>query len=261
LSQFFETLIAVGGVSALFVAAVAIESRSVGDRRTLWQAAGFNLAYYATALALVWPIQAVAAPALVALVNSAGGGLIRLSSTGWYFATSVLAVLVVTDLLEYGYHRTQHTVPFLWRLHSFHHSEERLNATTAARQHWVDALVRSLIIFPVVGVIFRADPAVILVARLLTMLNNAQAHMGTRRDGGKLWWLLNSPQYHRCHHSFAAHCVGRNLASMFPLWDILFGTCYKPAPDEYGPTGLQPSVRPSLGGAMLWPLGASTRLL
>jgi sterol desaturase/sphingolipid hydroxylase (fatty acid hydroxylase superfamily) len=119
-----------------------------------------------------------------------------------------------------------------WRFHSLHHSEERLNATTAMRQHWLDALIRSFVIYPVVGVIFHADSTVIFVARVLTLLNNAQAHMGTRRDSGRLWWLLNSPQYHRCHHSIEPHCIGRNLAAMFPLWDILFGTCYKPAPQR-----------------------------
>ena len=259
MSQFPTMLTALGAVSMLFLAAVAVESRSTDDRRALWQAAGFNLAYYGAALALLFPIQAVTAPALVALVNSAGGGLIRLSSTGWSFAAGVLAVLIVTDLLEYGYHRAQHTFALLWRFHSLHHSEERLNATTAMRQHWLDALIRSFVIYPAVGVIFRADPTVIFVALVLTMLNNAQAHMGTRRDGGRLWWLLNSPQYHRCHHSIEPHCIGRNLAAMFPMWDILFGTCYKPAPNEYAPTGLVPSVRPSLAGAILWPFGVSAR--
>jgi sterol desaturase/sphingolipid hydroxylase (fatty acid hydroxylase superfamily) len=255
-NQITATLIALGAVTMLFLTAVSIESRSAVDRRALWHAAGFNLAYYAAALTLLFPIQALAAPAIVALVNSAGGGLIRLPSTGWSSAAGVLAVVIVTDFLEYGYHRAQHTLPFLWRFHSLHHSEERINATTAMRQHWLDALIRSLIIFPLAGVIFRADPTIIFVARVLTMLNNAQAHMGTRRDGGRLWWLLNSPQYHRCHHSIEPHCVGRNLAAMFPMWDIIFGTCYKPPPNEYAPTGLVPSVRPSLGRAILWPLGA-----
>ena len=250
------TLIAFGAVSMLFLATVAIESRGTDDRRALWHAAGFNLAYYAAALALMFPIQTITAPALVALVNSAGGGLIRLPATGWSFAAGILAVLVVTDFLEYCYHRVQHTLPFLWRFHSLHHSEERLNATTAMRQHWLDALIRSVVIYPVVGLIFRADPTTIFVARVLTMLNNAQAHMGTRRDGGRLWWLLNSPQYHRCHHSIQPHCIGRNLAAMFPVWDIIFGTCYKPTPNEYAPTGLVPSVRPSLARAIIWPLGA-----
>jgi hypothetical protein len=41
---------------------------------------------------------------------------------------------------------------------------------------------------------------------------------------------------------------------MFPLWDVLFRTAYRPAMDEFPATGLIPSVKPSLAGAFLWPL-------
>jgi hypothetical protein len=95
-SNVLTTLMALAAVSMLFLAAVAIESRSTEDRRALWHSAGFNLAYYAGALALLFPIQAVMAPALVALVNSAGGGLIRLSGTGWSLAAGIPAATYPT---------------------------------------------------------------------------------------------------------------------------------------------------------------------
>jgi sterol desaturase/sphingolipid hydroxylase (fatty acid hydroxylase superfamily) len=253
MSQVLPIAIALCAVCALGSVAVAIESRHSTDQPSLWRAARLNLAYYFVTASFVTPLMFFAAPTIVAVVNRAGGGFIPLPTNGWRFAISVLVILLATDVFEYAYHRLQHTQPLLWRLHSFHHSEEQLNATTSVRQIWFDALVRGVVLFPIVGILFRVDPAVIVLVRLVTLINNVQVHMSWRLSWGPLWWLLNSPQYHRCHHSFAPHVIDKNLAPMFPLWDIAFGTCHKPAPGEYEPTGLRPSVTPSLLGAFLWP--------
>lgn len=254
MSEIVRIASGLAAISALGIIAVAVESYNAADRRSLWRAAGLNLCYYFTTGLLLTPVLILAAPAIVALVNRAGGGLIRLPVHGWWFALSVIVILLATDLLEYTYHRVQHKLPFLWRLHAFHHSEEQFNATTTLRQIWFDPIVRTLVLFPIVGILFRVDPAVILVARMLTTINNIHVHMSWQLSWGRLWWLLNSPQYHRCHHSFAPQVIDKNLAAMFPLWDILFGTCHRPQPGEYEPTGLHPSVSPSLLGAFLWPL-------
>ncbi len=245
---------AVLSLAALAVGAVALESRAAPDRRALWRAAGLNLGYSLTVTALVTPVVLLAAPAIVAAVNRLGGGLIRLPSAGAWFWLSLLVVLLATDLLEYLYHRTEHAVPFLWRLHALHHSEEHFNATTALRQIWFDQLVRALILSPIVGIAFSVAPGVLVTERLLRTVNNLHAHMGWRVNWGPLWWLVTSPQYHRCHHSTAAHVMNKNFAPIFPMWDLVFGTCYRPAPGEYRATGLLPSVQPSLAAAFLWPV-------
>ena len=72
------------------------------------------------------------------IVNAAGGGLIKLRSDGlWYFA-SLFIVVIVIDFYKYWLHRLQHKIPFLWELHSFHHSSESLVFITGARHHWID---------------------------------------------------------------------------------------------------------------------------
>jgi sterol desaturase/sphingolipid hydroxylase (fatty acid hydroxylase superfamily) len=251
------TASAVLSLAALAVGAVALESHAAPDRRALWRAAGLNLGYYLSVMALVTPVVVLATPAIVAAVNRLGGGLIRLPSAGAWFWLSVLVVLLATDLLDYLYHRTEHAVPFLWRLHALHHSEEHFNATTSLRQIWFNQFVHALILSPIVGIVFSVAPGVVLTARLLTIVNNLQVHMGWRVSWGPLWWLVISPQYHRCHHSTAAHVMNKNFAGIFPLWDLVFATCYRPAPGEYGATGLLPSVQPSLADAILWPVSLS----
>jgi sterol desaturase/sphingolipid hydroxylase (fatty acid hydroxylase superfamily) len=63
-------------------------------------------------------------------------------------------------------------------------------------------------------------------------------HMNIRVNFGPLWWLLTSPQYHRIHHSIEPKHFDRNFALWFPIWDLLFGTAYRPRAGEYPATGV-----------------------
>lgn len=251
--RFIPTVVSLVVVSAIYLLAAFIESGPSSDRLSLWRSVRLNVAYHWASTLVLTPIVLYAGPASVAYVNRVGGGLIQLPTEGWRWLLSVLAVLVATDLLEYSYHWAQHRVPFLWRLHALHHSEESLNATTGVRQIWFDQIVRAFVIYPIIGVVFRVDLIALLIVRLLTTVNAAHVHMSWRVSWGPIWWLLNSPQYHRCHHSFEPRFIDRNLAPMFPIWDVLFGTCRRPRATEYPATGIRPSVTPSLGQALLWP--------
>src|SRR5215469_16973906 len=71
-------------------------------------------------------------------VNAAGGGLITLRADGWWFPVSLAAVILVVELQGYWFHRLQHCVPFLWSMHSLHHSAEAITAATGARHYWAE---------------------------------------------------------------------------------------------------------------------------
>jgi sterol desaturase/sphingolipid hydroxylase (fatty acid hydroxylase superfamily) len=182
MSQILPIAAALGAVCALGGVAVVIESRHAADERSLWRAARLNLAYYFATAFLVTPLVLLAAPAIVVLVNRAGGGLIRLPANGWQFAVSLLVILLATDVLEYAYHRLQHALPVLWRLHAFHHSEEELNATTSVRQIWFDSLVRGFVLFPIVGILFRVGSS--------THLSTIAAITRSRRTSSTRTWRL-----------------------------------------------------------------------
>src|SRR5258706_6748133 len=66
-------------------------------------------------------------------VNAVGGGLIELPSSGFGLAIGILVYLVAMDFGEYLFHRAQHAIPALWEMHSLHHSDPELDATTAVR--------------------------------------------------------------------------------------------------------------------------------
>jgi hypothetical protein len=67
--------------------------------------------------------------------------------------------------------------------------------------------------------------------------------------------VLNSPQYHRVHHSSLAMHYDKNFAALFPIFDVIFGTAYRPQAGEYPPSGLHEDEGPrSVFEATVWPL-------
>src|SRR5215469_12722082 len=62
-------------------------------------------------------------------------------------------VLLSVSLFRYWMHRLQHSVSFLWALHSYHHRVTDLQATNTYVSHPIDFALRNVIIFLVLGVI------------------------------------------------------------------------------------------------------------
>jgi sterol desaturase/sphingolipid hydroxylase (fatty acid hydroxylase superfamily) len=44
-------------------------------------------------------------------------------------------MFLVFDLLDYIYHRAMHNVPFLWRFHLVHHTDNQMDVSTTLREH------------------------------------------------------------------------------------------------------------------------------
>ncbi|HUH85370.1 MAG TPA: sterol desaturase family protein [Stellaceae bacterium] len=194
----------------------------------------------------------IGAVALV-VVGSFGGGWIALPNDGWAIAVSAAVFFLATDFLDYLWHRAQHAVPLLWAMHSLHHSDTAMNVTTSTRHFWIEAPIRMMFIYPLVGIVFQVPPVVLIFYGVFKLQDFVQ-HLNLKLGFGPLWPALSSPQYHRIHHSTRPEHCNRNFAHFLPLFDILFGTHYRPRPGEYPPTGLGTGEVPNLLGAILWPL-------
>jgi sterol desaturase/sphingolipid hydroxylase (fatty acid hydroxylase superfamily) len=248
--QAYALVLAMMGVGALLERrrpATLLQSRS-GQR--------LNMAYAGLYLALVEAVKPLTAAASVAIVNALGGGMVVLVSRGWGALASFVIVLLTIDLLEYAFHRLQHTWPMLWKLHSLHHSAVDFNVTVTLRHHWSDALIKGCLLYPLVGVLFRVEPWIVGATSVVFMSGNYFAHLNLRVDLGRYVTWINNPQYHRLHHSTRAEHFDHNFTQLLPLWDHLFGTLWVPAKHEWPATGLDDGTQPhSLLGAISWPLG------
>jgi sterol desaturase/sphingolipid hydroxylase (fatty acid hydroxylase superfamily) len=200
-----------------------------------------------------WLIKPLVAVSSAALINAAGGGLIELpSDTWWRFAISVLVFLVVSDFYAYWYHRMSHKIPALWAMHSFHHSAEALTYITGARHLWMESAF-NLAILPATSLLFKAQPEIIMATIAIGFLPNSCAHLNVRVQLGWFSTWLNSPQWHRIHHSTDPRHFDKNFAAVFPIWDLVFGTAWIPAKDEFPPAGLVPDEQPGFYDALIWP--------
>jgi sterol desaturase/sphingolipid hydroxylase (fatty acid hydroxylase superfamily) len=150
-------------------------------------------------------------------------------------ALAVIVYLLLLDFFQYWWHRMQHTFWPLWASHRLHHSDEALNASTNLRGHWIETLYARLFMAVPIAVLFTPFGVSGTFAYLSIMGFGYLNHANLRISLGP---FVTSPQYHRIHHSRLPEHQNKNIASMFPLFDILFGTYYRPKPNEYPPTGL-----------------------
>jgi sterol desaturase/sphingolipid hydroxylase (fatty acid hydroxylase superfamily) len=192
-----------------------------------------NLLIWATRL----PLNLLLLPAIGAAIAAAAGraGLPSLHVSAWPFALGAAVYLVVHDFGEFAFHRAQHAIPWMWRMHSLHHSDPCMGATTTERHFWGDGILKAVTIWPAAALLLQPSPAQLAVFSLAYSYNYF-VHANLPVDFGRLSWVLNSPAYHRLHHSRAPEDYGANLAALFPVWDVLFGT-YRPPAGRFVETG------------------------
>jgi len=190
----------------------------------------------------------------IMIVNATGGGWIHLRTDGWWFLLSVIAVVLVGDFWSYTVHRALHKFPVLWAMHSLHHSAETLSIITGARHFWLEDAIHTAVL-PVLAIIFKIPPGVAATIAALYLVPEALVHTNVRLSLGRFVLVFNNPQYHRIHHSVEPQHQDKNFCRMLPLFDVIFGTAWKPEKDEFPMTGLVPRETPTgfLDG-IIWPV-------
>lgn len=163
---------------------------------------------------------------------------------------AVIVYVLVYDFAEYVYHRMQHRIPLLWAMHSLHHSDPNMSVLTTNRHFWADPLFKSITVLSAAALIVSPTPTALAVYSALNLWNFV-THSQLRLDLGRWSWLINTPAYHRRHHSSLPEHYDSNFAAILPFWDVLFGDYNRP--EGFPPTGY--STRPlTLREQLLWPL-------
>ena len=214
----------------------------------------FNILYYALASVLQKVLGPAGGAVTAFAVGHTAGGLVALPSKGWWVIPAALLYIAAMDLGEYLFHRAQHRIPFLWSMHMLHHSDPDVNISTSVRHFWAENLLKSVTIYLAVGLLFKASPTIAFLYWLAAFYNYF-VHMRLPIGLGRLGRVMNSPQYHRIHHSRLPEHAGCNFAGLFSLFDVIFGTYRRPLPGEFPPTGLSNGDCPTGPlAALAWPL-------
>ncbi|MBW4537703.1 MAG: sterol desaturase family protein [Myxacorys chilensis ATA2-1-KO14] len=127
------------------------------------------------------------------------------------------------DFFYYWFHRLQHRSRLLWRFHRLHHSHTEMNIWNHVNHpleqplEWVFIVIPSTLcvrlILPDTGTL-----GLFLGVWGIIIHSNCRVVMPGLRH------VLTTTMHHRIHHSREPQHYDRNFASIFPLYDRLFGT-------------------------------------
>ena len=157
---------------------------------------------------------------------------------------SFIVYLLLFDLVDYGYHRLQHSVGWWWQLHAVHHIQRQMTLWSDNRNHLLDDLLRDSV-FVLLALAVGVAPGQFVAIVAVTQLVESLSHANVRLGFGPLRWLVVSPRFHRLHHAVglghesagSGSLGGHNFAVLFAFWDVLFGSAR--FDDALQPTGIR----------------------
>lgn len=192
---------------------------------------------------------------------------VPLVGRGLELAAMILVPLFIHDCWFYWSHRIEHRLPVLWEFHKLHHSDELMNTTTWARDHFLQEGWRAFFSVFTLGLFIdlqlaEAGKAALYSTMFLVGLSMFY-HSAIRIQLPWLDYLFVTPQVHRIHHSVLPEHHSKNFADVLPIFDIVFGTFERPRREEFPATGLGAEAKAprSLVAAQIGPLLAVGRLL
>ncbi len=148
----------------------------------------------------------------------------------------ILALLLL-DVWTYTWHRLNHTVPFFWRFHRFHHSDRQMDVTTANRFHLGEITLSSLLRVPVFVLIgCRLEELALYELLLFAVVQFHHANIGLPEWLDRaLRAVIVTPHLHKVHHSVVVAEQNSNFSSLLSCWDRLARTL-RLAADPHGIT-------------------------
>ena len=165
-------------------------------------------------------IGASAKASLILGINALGNGPLVLPGGEW-LPLSCAGYIVLADMARYWRHRMEHSVPFLWALHSFHHADRELNTFAALNAYWLSKVFQIELIL--LALIVKAPPEAIIAGTLFQMTAGVFIHLNLRVSFGPLTAAFIGPQFHRIHHSLDPEHHDRNFSD----WAANLGCAFR----------------------------------
>jgi sterol desaturase/sphingolipid hydroxylase (fatty acid hydroxylase superfamily) len=138
-----------------------------------------------------------------------------------------LLVILGRDFCDYFLHRAMHT-RWGWPAHAAHHTDTHVNGFTTFRVHFLETTAMQITYLFLLT--WMQLPQLIPILALLRLMHNFYVHLDLDWTHGRFKYLIASPAFHRWHHADVPEAQGKNLATMVPLFDVVFGTYYDPGP-------------------------------
>lgn len=138
----------------------------------------------------------------------------------------VLGVLLLDFFGAYLAHFVEHKVSYLWMIHLVHHTDHKVDTTTANRHHPLESLIRFA--FTLFGVFIIGTPiAIVMIYQSLSLVFTQFTHANIKMSKGVdhfLSYFIVSPDMHKVHHHHMLPYTDSNYGNIFSVWDRIFGT-------------------------------------
>ncbi len=138
----------------------------------------------------------------------------------------VVGILLMDFIGAYLAHFVEHRVKPLWMIHLVHHSDHKVDTTTANRHHPLESIIRFT--FTLAGVFIIGAPIAIVMlyqsmSLVATQFTHANIQLPKKVDKALSYFLV-SPDMHKVHHHYVLPYTDSNFGNIFSIWDRLFGT-------------------------------------
>ena len=202
--------------------------------RTEWRE---DLFYYLVSSMLVQVITFLTlAPSHAIMAHTGGFGAVRHAIVAQPWLLQLAEIILLTDLVQYWFHRAFHQVPFLWGFHAVHHSAGAMDWLAGSRMHFLEIVaLRGVTSLPLLT--FGFAPSAMQAYVAIVYVYSSLIHANLRGNLPRLGRVLVTPRFHHWHHGLEAEAVDVNFAIHFPWLDRLFGTHHLPDgrwPEGYG---------------------------
>lgn len=191
--------------------------------RNNWKNERFNLLIGLANTALVLFPATLFVKAIEWMELNKAGLLHRFTIPFWF---NVILTILILDLWMYLWHRLNHTAPFLWKFHLFHHKDVKMNSTTALRFHTVELLLSypgKLLICFLFGISYLPLFFYEILFFISIVIHHSNIYITERADN-IYKMLFVSPIMHRIHHSIKKEERNTNYGALFSFWDRLFNS-------------------------------------
>ena len=172
-------------------------------------------------LQLLGPLIAVG---VAAWASANGWGILNILGAPIWL--EFIIAFIILDLAIWYQHVLFHKIPILWRLHSVHHADRDLDASSGIRFHPLEFLVSMLY---KCGIVVLLGPAVLAVI-IFEIVLNATAIFNHANLALPAWLdkflrkIIVTPDMHRVHHSIILSESRKNYGFNFSIWDRIFKT-------------------------------------
>jgi len=135
--------------------------------------------------------------------------------------------LLLLDLIgAYFIHWLEHQIKWMWKFHLIHHTDTKVDVTTALRHHPGESIFRA--IFTILAIFISGAPFGIVmlyqtISALFAQLTHANINLPIYIEKIMSYFIV-TPNFHKIHHHNIQPLTDKNYGNIFSIWDHLFNT-------------------------------------